>query len=244
MRTTYTAASSFHNKFQIIETANVIPLLGKTVTIQVKLRRNAACTTNFNVNISKSATIDAGQGATWVQISSKLVTNAVLPTGTGSSDWYTATLTVTIPNDGTANTLRIEIQEVSVQPSGAYWEMAEVQLEAGSVATPFRRNANSIQGELAACQRYFIASPTTGATYGMSGNVTNGAGYIAYAVFPVPMRVAPTTVTITNGGVTGGFSTTPASAGGITSFGFYEIRIANATTNGYFAGNYIANAEL
>jgi hypothetical protein len=119
-----------------------------------------------------------------------------------------------------------------------------LQLEAGSVATPFRRNANSIQGELAACQRYFIASPTTGNTYGMSGNVTNGSGYVAYAVFPVPMRATPTTVTITNGAITSGFPTTPASAAGITSFGFYEIRTANATTNGYFGGNYTANAEL
>jgi hypothetical protein len=78
----------------------------------------------------------------------------------------------------------------------------------------------------------------------MSGNVTSGNGYVAYAVFPVPMRIAPTTVTLTDGVIRSGFPTTPASAAGITSFGFYEIRTANATTNGYFGGNYTANAEL
>jgi hypothetical protein len=60
----------------------------------------------------------------------------------------------------------------------------------GSVATPFARAGGTIQGELAACQRYY---------YGVSASTALGIGEVrnastAYAVIklPVTMRVVPT----------------------------------------------------
>jgi hypothetical protein len=203
MRTTYGAASSYCNRAQIVETANTELLQGKTVTFTVKLRKNASLTTDFVVGIYKSATVDAGIAATWSGISTIGVTNASLPTGTTSADWYTATVTAAIPNDGTANSLRLLVNETIVQPSGAYWEMAQTQLEVGAVATPFARAGGSIGGELALCQRYYYRN-TGGEVYSHYGiGMSISTSYANINVnLPVQMRVKPASVEYANLGIT------------------------------------------
>jgi hypothetical protein len=66
-----------------------------------------------------------------------------------------------------------------------------IQLEAGANATSFKTAANTIQGELAACQRYFIRLQSTGTValaFGFQNQTTSGQGVIP---LPVTMRAAP-----------------------------------------------------
>lgn len=62
-----------------------------------------------------------------------------------------------------------------------------VQAEAGSIATPFRRNATSFQGELALCQRYYARFDTASAgRFGVAGASSTTQAFITV---PLPVRM-------------------------------------------------------
>ena len=192
LRLTSTAASSYWSSYQFIETGMCAPLWGNTVTMSVKLRRNSTLTNGVNFFIQKSATVDAGSGATWTTISTFTAANASMPTGTTSSDWYSLSGSLAVPNDGTANSLRVVINYGAATASGSVLDISNVQLEIGSVATPFSRAGGTLSGELTACQRYYyqVANGTIGP---VGGGFNNGTTTMETVIqFPVTMRTTPT----------------------------------------------------
>ena len=71
-----------------------------------------------------------------------------------------------------------------------------VQVEYGSKATPFQTATGTIQGELAACQRYLPAwTGTSNQTLGVAANTNNTRVTVPFMVTP---RVAPTGLTYSN----------------------------------------------
>jgi hypothetical protein len=74
-----------------------------------------------------------------------------------------------------------------------------VQLEAGSTATPFRRNANSIQGELAACQRYYIRFGGKGNSNYAMGSANGSTNTSFVVLIGTSLRIPPTSVEFSAG---------------------------------------------
>ena len=118
-----------------------------------------------------------------------------------------------------------------------------VQLEVGTVATPFERQIYSNQ--FAQCMRYYIDArqSTTGSTLGMTGNITNGTNYHFSFSYPVPMRASPTLTWVE--WTSSGFPGTSATFQQTGYLGSNVYKNANATiSGGYFLGGYTASAEL
>jgi hypothetical protein len=131
-----------------------------------------------------------------------------------TTSWARYTVTGTVPSIAgktigtTANTSSLQLflwnsagsdynaRTGSIGIQNNTFDMWGIQIEAGSTATAFQTATGTIQGELAACQRYYWRStPSSG--YGI---LTTGGGVYSttqadvYVANPVQMRVTPTSM--------------------------------------------------
>jgi len=112
-----------------------------------------------------------------------------------TSSWQRFTQTVSIASIsgktiGTGSYLEATIEQPAA--SGSVIDIWGVQVEAGSTATAFQTATGTIQGELAACQRYYyLHASVNGDQIGIATyNQTTES--LSHVKFPVTMRTSPT----------------------------------------------------
>lgn len=248
------AASSYGQARQYIEQLNIIPLRGQTLTASAYVRSGGGFTGNIIFEIGYSTSTDASSGSFTVI--------STTTSGTINSSSYTQIKTTfTVPSNAVG--LYVGIVPDVVQGNGATVYQSLVQLEPGSVATPFERR--SYGQELMLAQRYYSKSfPATSAFPSApyyDGNMGWGQSIEASRVsmsirFPVEMRATPTVTIYSPTSLTAGtFRVWQAgvdrngSAGAISSTGFAWIDKSGAadlgpTATQTSAVHYIATAEL
>jgi hypothetical protein len=165
---------------QLIE--DVTTFAGQTMTFSIYLKADSArsITLNYNQNFGSG-----GSGAVSASMGTFSVTTA----------WTRFTATVAIPSIsgktiGTSSYLQFYF--AGTPASGFSIDCWGAQAEAGSVATAFQTATGTLQGELSACQRYFIRTAAA-ANYGNIGvgQLTAATTGVYTVTFPTEMRVTP-----------------------------------------------------
>jgi hypothetical protein len=148
----------------------------------------------FGAGGSPSATVNtyAGQvtlSTSWARYSVNIAVPSISgkTLGTDDSNFLAIHLWVSGGTDRDSRTGSLGIQTGTFQ----FWG---VQAEAGSVATAFQTATGTIQGELAACQRYYYLHASGSSKSICSACYTTASQIVGSVKFPVTMRTSPTLV--------------------------------------------------
>jgi len=250
LRWTSSTASGGNIFLQSIETSNSVPLAGKTVTLTVWVAGTSG--KSPSIELGYSTTTDLGPVNAFTGITATSGTTTVTSSGT----YQKLSAVYAVPS--TAKTIRISLVTGTLNNT-EYLNFSQCQLELGSVATAFTRTGGTIQGELAACQRYYNRLGNTIGNSAQRLGVGPGANSTVASVtfyLPVNLRTATTSVdfsglqlyqgtatyAVTAVAINAQSSQNPNAnltvASGLTGGQFYEA--LTTTTAGYIA----FNAEL
>jgi hypothetical protein len=118
-------------------------------------------------------------------------------TATLTTTWQRFTFTATLGSTITQIAPIFNYTPVGTAGANDYFEVTGVQLEVGSVATPFHTYAATIQGELAACQRYYQVVASGSQKFLAAASAYSASQLDLMLTYP-EMRIAPSLV-VTSG---------------------------------------------
>jgi len=199
----------FQTTFEANNTSDFNLGTANAITVTLSFWAKSSLTGTFGLGVRNAPTFNRAYVATYTINSAntwefKTITLPLDTTGTWNSSGANASLNISWSLGvganlrGTANTWQAG---GAVQTSGsvnlvsnaaATWQITGVQLEAGSVASPFERR--DYGRELMMCQRYYIKLGTDGASFASWGNgVANASNSVQGCVvrLPVTMRTQP-----------------------------------------------------
>jgi hypothetical protein len=180
---------------QKVESLNSYGFRGKQVTLSFWIRFSSATATasagsfgNFEASIGyNTSNTDSATATTTHDARSSLT----IPNGSLPTTWTKYSVTGTVPtNCNNLSALFSFIGLGNTATNDAVWyELAEVQLEEGSVATSFEQRP--IGTELSLCERYFQRY-TGGVGCGLTGIANSGTSLIMNFSLNMDMRIPPT----------------------------------------------------
>jgi hypothetical protein len=177
----------------------------------------------------KTVTISGDTTGTW---GTNTATGIAVLFNLGAGSTYTGTAGAWVGTNIVSVTGSVNL----IGTLNATWQITGVQLEPGTVATPFERR--SYGQELALCQRYFEPIPFAGfigSAYAPTAFVGN------YITFSVPKRVSPTLAVGTAIENVNLYST---DVNPVTPNSFRYYGTASAAGNAYITRPITASAEL
>jgi hypothetical protein len=197
---------------QKIENVNCYDLAGRSITVSFWAKFSAATVTSI------TNTGDSSFGSTWnayLQYNTT-TTDSAASSDTGDSvyvgtsisngslptTWTKYSFTTSVPAGTNNISFRAEFTNLgsTTVTSTVWFQIAEVQLEPGTIATPYEKQIYGDQ--LFQCQRYYYRhyDPSGTSSYIPVGNgyIFNGTDATIQFPLPVTMRTRPTTVNFSN----------------------------------------------
>jgi hypothetical protein len=195
---TGTAATGMTTSF---ETSESIKYQSQIVTLSFYAKAGAnfsATSSLLPVNVYTGTGTDQRRdfGAGFTGEANPINTSVTLTTS-----WQRFSVTGTISSTATELAIMFFFTPTGTASTNDWFEITGVQLELGSVATTFKRAGGTIQGELAACQRYYYRWTTAngGSSVAYSNPVFSYSSTQSFGTmqFPVTMRTTPVSVETT-----------------------------------------------